>query len=110
MEMEDRLACVGANVVNRPKPVLKAAFSRDFGRYDLAITNQLHVRFGCLINAGDMFFWDNQDVRRRLRLDVLKDERFVVFINFFGGDFAGDDFAEETVGHNNEMVTKSKEP
>jgi hypothetical protein len=110
MQMEDCLACVGTNVVDGPKPVLEVAFARDPGRYDLAITNQLRVRFGCLINADDMFFGDNQDVRRRLRFNVLKDERFVVFINLFCWDFAGDDFAEETIGHNNEMLTKSKEP
>jgi hypothetical protein len=110
MQMEDSLACVGTNVVDRPKPVLEVAFARDPGRYDLAITNQLRVRFGCLVNADDMFLGDNQDVRRRLRLDVFKDECFFVFIDFPGGDSARDDFAEETIGHNNEMLTKSKEP
>ena len=33
-----------------------------------------------------------------LRVDVFEGEDVVVFVNFLGGDFAGDDAAEETVG------------
>jgi hypothetical protein len=36
-----------------------------------------------------------------LRVNVFESEDVLVFVNLFGGNFAVDDSAEETVGHGN---------
>lgn len=48
---------------------------------------------------SDMLFWDDQDMRRSLRMDVVKRKRPIVLVSLFRGDGPVDDFAEETVGH-----------
>jgi hypothetical protein len=45
-----------------------------------------------------MFFGDDEDVGGGLRVDVFEGEDVVVFVDFFGGDFATEDAAEEAVG------------
>jgi hypothetical protein len=49
----------------------------------------------------DVFEWNHQHVRRRLRIDVLDRNRVFILMHKLSWDFAGDDFAEETVfiGH-----------
>ena len=102
MQMENRLPRVWANVVNRSKSMFQVALVCDLGRDKLAITNQFRVSFARLINAGNMLFRDDQHMRRRLWIDVFKSKCFFIFVNFFSGNFSGDDIAEETVGHRKE--------
>jgi hypothetical protein len=46
-----------------------------------------------------MFPWTDQDVARRLRLDVLEGKHLVVFVDDFRRDFFSPNFAEQAVGH-----------
>jgi hypothetical protein len=46
---------------------------------------------------GDVLFGDDQDVNRRLRVKIRKGEGLVVFVELFGGNFSGGDFAEDAV-------------
>ena len=48
------------------------------------------------IERSDMFSRNDQDMRRRLRVDVVEGDDFVVFIDFLRGDFARRDPAEKT--------------
>ena len=46
---------------------------------------------------GEVLFGDEQDVHRRLRVDVREGEDVVVLIEAIDGDGAGGDFAEEAI-------------
>jgi hypothetical protein len=48
---------------------------------------------GCR-NARDFLFWNDQDVNRSLRVDIVESQAEIVFINDPGGNFPGDDFGE----------------
>src|ERR1051326_3354416 len=97
--MKNSLARVWTNVVNGAKAVLQLALAGDLCRHKLAIANQFRVGLGRLVNADNMLLGDNQHVRRRLWFDVFKDKSPLVFINFLGRNFTGDDLAEEAVSH-----------
>lgn len=99
VQMENGLARVRAHVVHRAKSVLQLALAGDLCRHKLAIAHQFGIGLGRLINSDNMFLGDDQDVRRRLRLDVFKRKSLFVLINFFGRNFPGDDLAEEAVSH-----------
>jgi hypothetical protein len=48
--------------------------------------------------AGDVVFGDDEEVGGGLGVDVCEGDGGVVFVEAGGGDFSGDDFAEEA-GH-----------
>jgi hypothetical protein len=48
----------------------------------------------------DVFFRYKQKMYRRLRVYIMKGQRFTVFVNFFAGDFPGDNFAKNAFTHN----------
>src|ERR1044071_4528220 len=102
VQVEGWLARVWTHVVHGAKAVLQLALARYLGRNQLAIANQFGIGLRRLINPDNMLLGDDQNVRRRLRLDVFKDESLLVFINFLGRNFAGDDLAEEAIGHSRE--------
>jgi hypothetical protein len=45
-----------------------------------------------------MLLWDHERVTVRARIDVHEADRPVVLVDLPGGDFAGDDLAEDAVG------------
>src|ERR1700676_5270645 len=45
-----------------------------------------------------MFFGDDENVRGGLGVDVFEGEDVVIFVDFFGGDFAAEDAAEKALG------------
>ena len=52
---------------------------------------------------------DHQDVRRRLRVDVVERQRVVVLVDLVGRDVAGDDRAEEAVSsHAGRLLARSR--
>jgi hypothetical protein len=104
MQMENSLARVRTHVVNRAKSMLQLAFPGDLCGYKLAIAHQFRISLGGLVNADDMLLRDNQDVRRRLRLDVFKRKSLFVFINFFSRNFSGNDLAEEALSHGENVI------
>jgi hypothetical protein len=104
MQMKDSLARIRPNVIDRAETMFKLAFTRDLCRYKLAVANQFRIGVRCLINAHNMLPGNNQNVRRRLRIDIFKREGFLVFIDFLGWNFARDNLAEEAVSHSEEIL------
>src|SRR5690349_23702785 len=97
MDVKDRLACAGSNVVNRSVAILDSALASDLRSSKLAISQNLSVLRLCLFEASNVLFGNDQDVSRRLRLDVFKGEHPVIFKHLLGGDFSGDHLAKKTV-------------
>ena len=53
------------------------------------------------INRGQMLLRNDEDMHRRLGIDVTERVRQIVLIDFRGGNFTADDFAEQTIVHGN---------
>ena len=49
--------------------------------------------------AANVFLGDHEHVRRRLRIDVLERKGVLVFVDFLGRNFTGNDAAEQAVFH-----------
>ena len=99
MQMQDRLARARADVVDGAIPVLDVTLARDLSCDQLAIADQFRILGPGLSEIDNVPFGDDQDVRRRLRIDVLKGQGPVVFVDLLAGEFARDNLAEQTVTH-----------
>src|SRR5262249_25231615 len=104
VQMEDSLSGVRTDVINRAKAVFQIALACDFCRDELAVADQLCIGLGRLVDADNMLFGDDQNMRRRSRFDIFKDENLVVFVNFFRRNAAGDNLAEKAVSHSKEIL------
>src|SRR5271157_2298353 len=97
MQVEDRLAGLGTNVVHRSVALLDPALASEFGGDELAVADDFRVFRRGLFQASDVALGDDEHMRRSLWIDVFEDEHFVVFVDLLGGDFTGNDLAEEAV-------------
>src|SRR4029079_13582809 len=65
----------------------------------------MHLAEQHLVGVGDVemrtndFLWNDEDVRRRLRRDILESQTIVVLINDRRRDFPIDDLLEDVLGH-----------
>ena len=77
--------------------VIETEVAGNFAGGEQQVAEQCLVFAAGFADAGDDFFWDDQDVGRCLRLNVAKREAVIVFVDDVRRDFAGDDFFEK--GH-----------
>jgi len=81
---------------------------RPVSMFDIAITCNLRCRqmtaadqFGMVslrfLQSGEVLLRDNQNVRRRLRIDVLKSKYVLVLVNFLRWNLAAQDAAEKAI-------------
>lgn len=100
MQMRHGFSCVGAIVENEAETILfESKFFCYVSRLEKEMPEELLVfrsRFG---DARDWLLWDDQNVHRRLRLDVAKGDHQVVFIDDSCRNLAGDDFFEQSLAH-----------
>jgi len=96
--MEDRLARTWAHVQDGAVALLDVPLASDMGGSQVAAANQFRVFGPSLLQSCKMFLGNHQHVRGRLRLDVLKREDILVFVDFFRWNLAADDAAEKTIG------------
>ena len=52
-----------------------------------------------LIQRGDVFLRDDQNVNGRLRIDIFESHDILVFVHFRRRDLAGNDFAKQALRH-----------
>src|SRR6516164_9954112 len=104
--MKDRLARIRSNVEHRAIPLLDATLAGDLRRNKVAVADNLGIFRGGFLDVDDVLFGNDQNVRRRLRLDVLKSVDAIVFEHLLGRNLAGNDLAEQTVGHDVAMLAK----
>ena len=99
VEMGDGLAGIGSVVDHEAEAFGEIELFRDdAGREDQVAECDLIVGSRGL-DARDDFFRNDQQVDRRLRLDVVDDDAVFVLVLDLGGDFAIDDFLEDGFGH-----------
>ena len=95
--MRDAFAGVFSVVDGQAKSVFVQAkvACNIFGLQEQMAEHLTIIRFG-LGDAGDRLFGNHQHVHGGLRVNVVKGEDEVVFVDNVGGDFAGDDFLKES--------------
>ena len=97
MEMRDGFAAVGAVVDHEAKAAGEVEFLGENAGGEKEVAEERLVGGGGFTHAGNEFFWNDQQMDRCLRLDVMQNDAEVVLVKDGRGDFAGDDFFEE--GH-----------
>jgi len=98
VEVEDGLSGAGADVEHGAVSVLDIALAGDLGGGEVTSADNFGVGGLGFFESGEMFFGNDEDVSGSLRVDVFEGEDVVVFVDFFRGDFAAEDAAEEAVG------------
>jgi hypothetical protein len=98
VQVKDGLSGTGADVEDGAVALLDVALAGDVGGGEVAAADEFGVGGFGLFQAGEMFLGNDEDVRGRLRVDVFEREDVVVLINFFRGNIALDDAAEEAMG------------
>jgi len=100
MQVRHRFAGVPAIVEYEAETIVRQAqFPGNFGGFQQQMTKLglvFGLRFG---NARDGFLRDQEDMRGRLRGDVVEGNDQVVLINNPGRDFTSDDFLEQGLTH-----------
>jgi hypothetical protein len=106
VEVEDGLSGAGADVEDGAVSLLDVALAGDVGGGEVTAADYFGVRGLGLFESSKMFFGDDKDVSGSLRVDVFEGEDVVIVVNLLGGDFAGDDAAEEAVGIGRFWITR----
>lgn len=98
MDVEYGLSRVKAVVDDHPITARIETFLRSNGLGNKEeVANEFTVRHGDAVDAGDMFFWHNERVNRRLGIEVLKGDCVLIFVENRCRDFFLDDPAKNTV-------------
>src|SRR5690606_16720138 len=100
VDVEDRLPCVLTAVHYHPVAALgKAHFFRQLGGHPVQVAHQLAVVFCNVIDGCDGLLRDDQQVNRRLRVDVAERQAEIVFVDDVCRDLAVDDLGENSLRH-----------
>ena len=100
MQVRHRFAGVRAVIDYEAEAILRQAqFPGNFGGFQQQMT-ELGLVFGlCFGDPRNGFLRDQEDMRGRLRGDVVESDDQVVLINNPGRDFTGDDFLKQGLAH-----------
>ena len=98
MDMKDRLPGIPSVVDDQAIPTLvqSPTFSNVSGDKE-KMSNKIAVPFTHALYVRDMFIGHDQDVRRRLRIDVFKCNRHLVVVHELRRDLAINDLAKKAV-------------
>src|SRR2546423_9048639 len=106
MQVEYGLARSRAVVKNSAIAFQKIAFARQLRGYQLQLPKHGLIR-GCgFVQRRKMFAWAEQNVRGRLRADVLEGKDFLVLIHELRRNFLIADFAEQAVSAHESLLPK----
>ena len=94
MQMEHRLPRLWTDVVHRAVSLFDFVLASQFGCDQLAVADDLCIFAGGGVQPNNVFFRDDEEVNRRLGIDILEGKHLVVLVDFFRGDLAGNDLAE----------------
>jgi hypothetical protein len=108
VQVKDGLSSAGANVEDGAVALLDLALAGDRGSGQMAAADDFGVAAFRFFQSCKMPFGNNQDVCRRLRINVFKREDVFIFVNFFRRNLAANDAAEEAIGIGHSWVTCAK--
>src|SRR5215470_17580270 len=97
VQVEDGLASAAAGVDYRAVAALQFSFSRDLRGYHGHGSEHSFVFRARFCQRRKMLLGTNQNMRGRLRINVLEGKNVGVFIHHFGGNLFSCDFAEQAI-------------
>ena len=97
VKMIDGLSAVGAGVDNESKTVVEVLQLCNFICREKEFTEKFRFRGGRVCEGSEVSLGDDQDMHRRLWIDVWKREHVIIFEQTCDGNYAGGDLAEEAV-------------
>ncbi len=98
MQVEDRLSRAGTDIEDRAVSLLDVALAGYLGGGEVATADDFGVGRLGFLQSREMFLGNDEDVCGGLRVDVFESKDVIVFVNFFRGNFAAEDAAEQAVG------------
>src|SRR5262252_1289374 len=98
VQVEHSLACAATGVDNGAVASFELSFPREVGRDNGHGTEHCFVLCTRFRQRCKMLFRANQNMRGRLRVDVLEGENVGVLINHFGWNLFCRNFTEQAVG------------
>jgi hypothetical protein len=75
----------------------KTLTASDLGGGQKQLAERFPVALSRLVERGNVLARDQQNMRRSLRVDVVKSHAKIVFVNFFRRNIARNDFAKNTI-------------
>ena len=97
--MPHRLAAILAAVIHNAVAFFQSQLLGKLGRSSKDVSKQRTVFLCQLVGRGDVFLWNDQNVYRCLRIQIIKGQNLVILIGLFRRDFPGSDFAKNTIRH-----------
>src|ERR1700727_4096061 len=98
VQMKHRLSRAGSHVEDGAVSLFDVALAGNLGGREMAAADDLRISRLGFFQSRKVFFRNDQNMCRSLRIDVFEGEDVIVFVNFLGGNFAADDTAEKAVG------------
>lgn len=98
VQVKDGLARTGPNVQHGSVTLLDSSLPRDLCRRQVTAPDDLGIAFLRFFQPGKMSFGNDQHMRRRLRIDILKRKNVLVFVNFLRGNLSVNNPAEKAIG------------
>ena len=95
MQVRDGLASICTVIDDDAKALGEFEFFGDLRRGQKEVPEGGLIAVFGFCNARDRFFWNNEAMHRRLRVDVVNDNAVRVLVFNFCGDFAGDDLLKK---------------
>jgi hypothetical protein len=97
MEVKHRLSRSRSDVEHGAIAIFNGTLARNMRSCQMATANQFSVLGSSFFQSGNVLFRNDQDVGWTLRIQVLESKRVLVFVDFFGWDFASNDTAKQTI-------------
>ena len=99
VKVGDGLGGVGPIVDDQAKAFFEVQFFCHSDGGEKQVSERRLIGGRSVGNARDGFFWDNEEMNRRLRLDVVKHDAVFILVFDFRGDLAIDDALKNGFGH-----------
>ena len=97
MQMADRLAAILAGIHHRAEAVAEPFLFRDLLRHCVQVSKQPLVPGRQMRERGNVLARDQQQMHRRLRMNIREDHRIVIFIKLLRRNRTRGNLAEQTV-------------
>src|SRR5262249_45807415 len=88
-----------ANVEHGTIAVFDAALPGNFGGGEMAAADNFSVFGAGFFQSANVLLRNYQDVRGGFRIEVFECISEIIFVNFLGRDFSGNNATEYAIGH-----------
>ena len=103
MQMRHRLPALFSAINDETIALRQTELLRQLDRDQVQVSDKLSIDLAQVSVCRDHLFGNNQNMDRRLGIDVVKSETKIVFIGDLCRDFLFDDLQEKVVGHHGRM-------